>query len=54
MRSFSARDNGVACVGPGAAPMDGSRVTEIGSHDELMARGGTYADLYRIQASSYA
>ncbi|HEY3529403.1 MAG TPA: ABC transporter ATP-binding protein [Nocardioides sp.] len=34
--------------------LDGARVTEVGSHDELMARGGTYADLYSIQASSYA
>lgn len=34
--------------------LDGSRVVEVGSHDELMARGGTYAELYSIQASSYA
>jgi ATP-binding cassette subfamily B protein len=34
--------------------LDGARVVEVGSHDELMARGGTYADLYSIQASSYA
>ncbi len=31
----------------------GSRVAESGSHDELMARGGRYADLYRIQAKAY-
>jgi ATP-binding cassette subfamily B protein len=33
--------------------MDGSRVTEVGSHDELMARAGQYASLYETQASSY-
>jgi ATP-binding cassette subfamily B protein len=34
--------------------LDGARVVEVGSHDELMARRGTYAELYSIQASSYA
>ena len=34
--------------------LDGSRIAEYGTHDELMARGATYAELYRIQASSYA
>jgi len=34
--------------------LDGARVAEVGSHEELMARGGTYAELYSIQASSYA
>jgi ATP-binding cassette subfamily B protein len=33
--------------------LDGSRVAEVGSHDELMARGGSYAELYRIQAAAY-
>jgi ATP-binding cassette, subfamily B, bacterial len=33
--------------------LDGARVVEVGSHDELMARGGAYAELYGIQASSY-
>ena len=28
-------------------------VTELGSHAELMARGGTYAELYSLQASAY-
>jgi ATP-binding cassette subfamily B protein len=28
-------------------------VAEAGSHEELMARGGRYADLYRIQAKAY-
>jgi ATP-binding cassette subfamily B protein len=33
--------------------LDGARVVEVGSHDELMARRGSYADLYGIQAASY-
>jgi ATP-binding cassette, subfamily B, bacterial len=33
--------------------LDGNRVTERGSHDELMARGGHYAELYEVQAASY-
>jgi ATP-binding cassette, subfamily B, bacterial len=28
-------------------------VAETGSHDELLARGGRYAELYRIQAAGY-
>jgi ATP-binding cassette subfamily B protein len=34
--------------------MDGARVVEVGSHDELMARGGQYAELYSIQAKAYS
>ena len=34
--------------------LDGARVAEVGSHEELMARGGRYAELYRIQAKAYA
>ncbi len=34
--------------------LDGARVVEVGSHAELMARRGTYAELYAMQASSYA
>jgi ATP-binding cassette, subfamily B, bacterial len=34
--------------------LDGARVVEVGSHTELMARRGTYAELYSIQAASYA
>jgi ATP-binding cassette subfamily B protein len=33
--------------------LDGARVAEIGTHDELMARGGQYAQLYGIQAAAY-
>ncbi len=33
--------------------MDGSRVAEFGSHEQLMARNGQYADLFRIQAAAY-
>jgi ATP-binding cassette subfamily B protein len=33
--------------------LDGSRLAEIGSHADLMARDGQYAELYRIQAASY-
>jgi ATP-binding cassette subfamily B protein len=31
----------------------GARVAEVGSHDELMARRGVYAELYGIQAAAY-
>ena len=33
--------------------IEGSRVIEIGSHDELMRRRGHYAELYGIQAAAY-
>ncbi|HXH21099.1 MAG TPA: ABC transporter ATP-binding protein [Dehalococcoidia bacterium] len=33
--------------------LDGSRLVEVGSHDELMAHGGQYAELYSIQAAAY-
>jgi ATP-binding cassette, subfamily B, bacterial len=33
--------------------LDGSKLAEVGSHDELMRRGGPYAELYRIQAAAY-
>jgi ATP-binding cassette subfamily B protein len=33
--------------------LDGARVVQVGSHDELMAKGGPYAELYAIQANAY-
>ena len=33
--------------------LDGSRLVETGSHDELMAKKGQYAELYGIQAAAY-
>jgi len=33
--------------------LDGSRLAEVGSHADLVARGGQYADLYAIQAAAY-
>ena len=33
--------------------LNGARVAEVGAHDDLMARGGQYAELYGIQAAAY-
>jgi ATP-binding cassette subfamily B protein len=33
--------------------LDGARLVETGTHDELMAEGGQYAELYAIQAAAY-
>jgi ATP-binding cassette subfamily B protein len=33
--------------------LDGARVAEHGTHEELMARQGPYAELYSIQAAAY-
>ena len=33
--------------------LQGARVAEVGSHDELLARGRQYAELYGIQAAAY-
>jgi ATP-binding cassette subfamily B protein len=33
--------------------LDGSKLVEVGSHEELMAKRGQYAELYGIQAAAY-
>jgi ATP-binding cassette subfamily B protein len=33
--------------------LDGARVVEMGTHDDLMAGRGQYADLYGLQAAAY-
>jgi ATP-binding cassette, subfamily B, bacterial len=33
--------------------MDGARVVQVGTHDELMSMPGQYAELYAIQAKAY-
>ena len=33
--------------------LDGARVVEVGTHEDLVARGGQYAELYGIQAAAY-
>jgi ATP-binding cassette subfamily B protein len=33
--------------------LDGARLVEIGSHEELMAKRGQYSELYGIQAAAY-
>jgi ATP-binding cassette subfamily B protein len=33
--------------------LDGGVITEQGSHDELLARDGSYARMYRVQAARF-
>ena len=33
--------------------LDGGRVVEEGTHDELVGAGGLYSELYGIQARAY-
>jgi ATP-binding cassette, subfamily B, bacterial len=33
--------------------LDGRRVVQVGSHQELMAQGGPYAEVYGLQAAAY-
>ena len=35
------------------AVIDDGKVVELGSHDELMARGGRYAELFSLQAAAF-
>ena len=36
------------------AVLDGGRITELGTHDELVAAGGTYAEMFTLQAARFA
>jgi ATP-binding cassette subfamily B protein len=36
------------------AVLDGGRVSELGSHDELIAAAGGYAEMFRLQAGRFA
>jgi ATP-binding cassette subfamily B protein len=33
--------------------LDGARLVEFGTHDQLMAKNGQYSELYKIQAAAY-
>lgn len=33
--------------------LEGGQIEEVGTHDELLARGGRYAELFELQASGY-
>src|SRR5436190_113741 len=33
--------------------LDGARLVEVGTHDELMSKRGQYSELYSIQAAAY-
>jgi len=35
------------------AVLDHGRLAEYGTHDELLARGGLYAELFQLQARAY-
>ena len=34
--------------------LDGGRIGEEGSHDELMAAGGRYAEMFALQAARFS
>jgi ATP-binding cassette subfamily B protein len=36
------------------AVLDAGRITETGTHDELVARGGVYAEMFEAQAAGFA
>jgi hypothetical protein len=51
---FSCAAGCPACSGePCLSPGD-SQITERGSHEELMAVGGQYAELFKLQARRFA
>jgi ATP-binding cassette subfamily B protein len=33
--------------------LDGARVVEVGTHEDLLAKGGSYSELYGLQAAAY-
>jgi ATP-binding cassette subfamily B protein len=33
--------------------LDGAKLVEAGTHEQLMAKHGSYSELYTIQASAY-
>jgi ATP-binding cassette subfamily B protein len=33
--------------------LDGARLVEVGTHEDLIAKGGQYSELYNIQAAAY-
>ena len=33
--------------------LDGAQVVEVGRHEDLIAKGGQYAELFEIQAGAY-
>ena len=35
------------------AVIEGGRLVDLGNHDELMARDGAYANLFRVQSEGY-
>lgn len=37
----------------GLAPVAFGRIAEAGTHEQLVAAGGIYADLYSVQAAGY-
>ncbi|HYB26029.1 MAG TPA: hypothetical protein VEF89_05405, partial [Solirubrobacteraceae bacterium] len=34
--------------------LDGGRITELGTHEQLLAAGATYAHMFRLQAERFA